>query len=337
VPATLSEVIFLDIACKIIGALQSATQQLAYHQILPTEILNMTKCIWALLIVFNLFFPIARADLAKGLSAYELEDFKAAYAALLPEAKAGNVEAQTRLAVMYYKGQGVSQNSATSVAWTKKAADQGDANSLFILSLHYRAGEGVSKDTKRAFELTEKAANLGHAPALNDMGSYYALGTDGIVKKDMKKALDFYTKAANAGYPHTQALLGNIYEEGTDVPADLPLAAQWNSKAAQNGHLEAMFNLAGMYKDGTGVKKSLVVASSLLTFLLYNRHPAGNNRESIDKQISPEGLALREPLLIKMAAPTKITMGLRNSGRPIIPGNLINAINEFLAAHPDAP
>jgi uncharacterized protein len=298
---------------------------------------NMTKLAATFFLFCSLLFNSAWANYAKGLTAYVREDYKTAYAEFLPEAKAGNVEAQARLAVMYFKGQGVPQNSATSVAWTQKAADQGDANSIFILSLHYRAGEGVAKDTKRAFELTEKAANLGHVPALNDMGAYYSLGTDDVVKKDMEKALVFYTKAANAGYAHSQALLGNLYEEGTDVPANLTLAAQWNSKAAQNGHLGAMFNLAGMYKEGIGVKKSLVVASALYTFLLYNRNPAGNQRESVDAQISSSALTLREPLLIQMAAPTKITMGLRMSGRPVIPGNLINAISEFLLANPDAP
>ncbi len=102
-------------------------------------------------------------------------------AAQLPEdlrerAEGGEVSAQAELGRRYYVGEGVRQDDAEAVRWTRLAAEQGHAPAQYSLGLlHYR-GRGVAGDDRAAARWYRAAAEQGHAPAQAALSSLYAYG-----------------------------------------------------------------------------------------------------------------------------------------------------------------
>lgn len=79
-------------------------------------------------------------------------------AQLQKQADSGDAEAQYKLGVMYYKGEGVPKDAVKAVEWFQKAAAQGNAyaqNNLFWI---YAFGEGVPENSKKFQEWLQKAS-----------------------------------------------------------------------------------------------------------------------------------------------------------------------------------
>jgi TPR repeat protein len=73
------------------------------------------------------FLSTAYAGFDEGLAAYKLGDFKTTVRELLPLAEQGDARAQSGLAMMYDKGQGVVQDYKEAYAWSSVAAANGSA------------------------------------------------------------------------------------------------------------------------------------------------------------------------------------------------------------------
>ena len=102
-------------------------------------------------------------------------------AAQLPEdlrerAERGNVSAQAELGRRYYVGEGVPQDDAEAVRWTRLAAEQGHAPAQYSLGLLYFRGRGVAGDDAAAAHWYRAAAEQGHPPAQAALSSLYAYG-----------------------------------------------------------------------------------------------------------------------------------------------------------------
>lgn len=69
--------------------------------------------------------PEDRRCLAAGVAALESEDYTQAFQTLLPQAEAGNAEAQANVGLLYFLGFGVNQNLEEAAHWLKKAAANG--------------------------------------------------------------------------------------------------------------------------------------------------------------------------------------------------------------------
>ena len=67
-----------------------------------------------------------------------------------PLAEQGQAEAQFYLGLIYYMGQGISEDYAEAFKWFRKAADQGLAQAQNNLGIMYETGQGVPKDYKEA-------------------------------------------------------------------------------------------------------------------------------------------------------------------------------------------
>jgi|TARA_B100001971_G_C18092570_1_gene484314 TPR repeat protein len=80
-------------------------------------------------------------------------------------AEQGDVKAQYNLGLMYFIGQGVSQDYKESVKWYRLSAEQGDAEAQFNLGLMYSEGQGVPQDDKEAVKWYRLAAEQGDADA----------------------------------------------------------------------------------------------------------------------------------------------------------------------------
>jgi uncharacterized protein len=216
-------------------------------------------------------------------------DYDTAYIEFKPLAERGDAFSQYMLALMHMHGKGTQQNSLLALQWFGKSADQGFADSLFNLGVMYTQAVGVSKD--------------------------------------YPKGLEFLKKAAERGSAEAQLNLGIIYDSGENVPQDFREAASWYQKAAEKGMVPAQFNLGSLYEAGQGVKRNEVVALALYTIASYNAFPpAADKVIALRSKLPASEIARGQELVIEMVKPTRLTLSLQMSGRPVVPGNLTNAL-----------
>ena len=74
-------------------------------------------------------------------------------------------DAQDSLALMYYTGNGVVQDTELAIEWAEKAAEQGNDNSMLLLGDIYMEGVGMEQDIAKAKEWYEKAKAAGNDEA----------------------------------------------------------------------------------------------------------------------------------------------------------------------------
>ena len=103
----------------------------------------------------------AVAGIDEGVTAYERGDYATALREFRSLAEQGEVNAQSILGLMYYYGQGVTQDFAEAVKWYRKAAEQGFAKAQYNLGLMYYHGLSVSQDFAEAVKWYRKAAEQG--------------------------------------------------------------------------------------------------------------------------------------------------------------------------------
>jgi len=80
-------------------------------------------------------------------------------------AEQGDASAQSKLGVMYRKGEGIICDYAEALKWLRKAAQQGDVQAQVNLSGMYHEGEGVPPNYAEALKWLRKAADQGNAAA----------------------------------------------------------------------------------------------------------------------------------------------------------------------------
>ncbi len=88
-------------------------------------------------------------------------NYKKAFKWRLAAAENGNVTAQSDIAYMYSKGEGIRRSWRKSVYWDKKAARAGNGISQHNLSIAYAKGRGVKRNYVEALYWAEKAASQG--------------------------------------------------------------------------------------------------------------------------------------------------------------------------------
>lgn len=93
----------------------------------------------------------AGADFEDGLVAARKGAFEQALEEFLPLAKRGHSEAQYVLGQMYYFGQGVPQNFATSVQWFTRSAEGGWAAAQHDLAVMLQQGQGAKENLTQAY------------------------------------------------------------------------------------------------------------------------------------------------------------------------------------------
>jgi len=76
---------------------------------------------------------------------------------------------------MYLFGLGVLKNYDKAMYWSKKAADQGDANGDFYLGTIYADGLGVPRNYRKALYWFKKSAEKGNARGEYGLGWMYYL------------------------------------------------------------------------------------------------------------------------------------------------------------------
>ena len=77
--------------------------------------------------------------------------FAESIADLRKRAEAGHAEAQFKLGLSYYSGEGVPKDEKEAVKWHRKAATQGFAEAQRRLGYQYHFGKGATKDLVKAY------------------------------------------------------------------------------------------------------------------------------------------------------------------------------------------
>ncbi len=169
-------------------------------------------------------------------------------------AASGYGPALNQLGVAYEKGSGVAKDEAEAIRWYRKAVEKGNPHAMYSLGQRYLDGDGVAKDAAEGLRLIRRAAETGEAGAINYVGYVYANGRG--VTKDEAEGLRWYRKAAEKGNMHAQYNLGRRYIAGEGLTKDLSEGYRWVRRAAEQGHKEAMTHVGFALAHGNGVAKN---------------------------------------------------------------------------------
>lgn len=150
-------------------------------------------------------FPAAADSLTSGQQAYEAGRYGQALQLLTPLANQSNSQAQFRIGMMHYHGQGVAEDEKLAIYWLKKAAAQGHVEAMFQLGNAYLLGNQTAK----------------------------------LVPEPDREAALWYFQAASAGHAEAQYHLGLLFLAGKGVVDSRKEAVAWFRKAAAQGHVEA--------------------------------------------------------------------------------------------------
>ena len=150
-----------------------------------------------------------------GDKAYEADDFTTAIKEWQSIADK-NPATQFKLAMMYSRGKGVTQDPVEALKRVRKSADAGYSTAQALLGMMYENGdEGVAKDLAEATKWYRKAADQHNAEAQFHLGIAYFRGEG--VTTNRYEAVELIGKAANQGLVNAQLLLGEMYSEGIGV------------------------------------------------------------------------------------------------------------------------
>ena len=125
----------------------------------------MTRIPIAAALGFSLLFASGGAgftqDFLKGTSAYLKGEYATAFREFQPLAEQGDREAQGFLGMLYYSGDGVTQDYKEAARWYRLSAEQGWATGQANLGVLYGNGNGVIQDNVYAHMWFNIAASGG--------------------------------------------------------------------------------------------------------------------------------------------------------------------------------
>ncbi len=132
-----------------------------------------------------------------GVAAFEAGEFRAAYAAWLPLAQSGDIDAQRNVGLLYQTGRGVPLDLGVAFYWYRLSAEGGNAASANSVAMMYLAGDGLPSDYVAAAAWLSRAASIGYGPAQFNLGLLYERGIG--VEQDDQTALGWFVLAAESG------------------------------------------------------------------------------------------------------------------------------------------
>lgn len=225
-----------------------------------------------LVALLNLASP-AFAGLDEGEAALKRRDYATALQELGPLAEHGNIEAQTKIGLLYLLGKGVPQDCQKAFDLFHSAADRGSADAMDYLAGIYFSGCGpIARAYENGLEWAKRAADAGSAGGLASIGQAYENGWG--VQQDLVEAVKWYRKAAEQGHPKGQRYLGDMYMLGRGVFKNAAEAMRWYRKAAEHEDPLAQYSLAhDGYFSGEGLPKDVKEAFNWGLRSAKNGHP----------------------------------------------------------------
>ena len=209
----------------------------------------------------------------EGVREYRAGRFVEAAAGFRVAAEQGHAESQYLLGVMCEAGQGVGQDAGEAALWERRAAEQGHAYAQANVSFRcYAAGE-----FEEAFAWCQRAAYSKLAWAEYNLGLMYRKG-EGVGQSDAEAA-HWYRLAAVQGFAEAQLKLADLYSTGRGVGMSYAQAAAWYGRAAEQGNAEAQFQLGLLYGIGQGVEHDYVQSREWI------RRAAGQGHEPAGREL----------------------------------------------------
>lgn len=175
---------------------------------------------------------------------------------LLKSAQQGYAMAQTAMGELERERSG-SQKAEAAMSWYRKAAEQDEPMSLFIVG----ASLIESGQAEQALEKLERSAEKGFPMAQETLG---AILLDSDDADDQLRGFALLQKAAANAMDGAVFMLAECYATGKVVARDDAKAAKLYSEAAANGNVEAKIALAKLYQEGRGVNRNPERARRLL-------------------------------------------------------------------------
>ncbi len=110
----------------------------------------------------------------------------------------------------FVKAESLVQQGRTkeAIEWYRKAAKNGDGESMVRLAQAYGIGNGVDMDVTESFKWFKQAAQAGHPEGQYQLGLSYAQGYG--TSKDVNQAREWLSKAEKNGYPLAGDMLQNL-------------------------------------------------------------------------------------------------------------------------------
>ncbi len=172
----------------------------------------------------------------------------------------GSTRGMNNLGVMYYQGIGVKKDYAKALSLFRRSAAKNNANAQSNLGKMYKLGLAVTKDYSQALVLFRKAVKQKNIDAYFQLGTMYQLGLG--LKRDYTQAMNWFLKAAESGFPVAQVRLGWMQRLGLGAAKDYNTAIKWFRKSVQSNNSAGQYNLGYMYFYGYGVTKDQTQALS---------------------------------------------------------------------------
>jgi len=155
---------------------------------------------------------------------------RAAYAAWRRAADLGDQGAWYMLGWSHELGEGVRASWPRALACYRAAARLGHDMACHELASYY---ERIEKNPRRRIAWLRKAALRGVAESQCELAIHLING-DGV-RQDMAKAARLYRQSAEQGYGWAMQLLGRCYLEGDGVRRDRRAARRWFARAVEAG------------------------------------------------------------------------------------------------------
>ncbi|MCD4663638.1 MAG: sel1 repeat family protein, partial [Bacteroidales bacterium] len=174
-------------------------------------------------------------------------------------ANSGNSSAMDNLGMLYYLGNGVSEDFEKAYEWIYKAAINGDSRGLYHIGAFHYNEIVENHDYDIAYECFELSASKGNNFGKFFLGLMYVDGIGGATK-DCNKASNLFKEAVKGSSPYLLYLYGRIYEEGYCVNQDFKQAFYWIQLSAQEDYALSQNKLGYMYENGDGVNRNILKA-----------------------------------------------------------------------------
>jgi Sel1 repeat len=172
-------------------------------------------------------------ELTDALIRYAVHDYPRAIEMLTPLAERGSAVAQTKLGLIYARGEGVPLDEIAAFGWLTRAAEQRQSEAQFELAVMHRDGVGTPVNGKLAVYWFERAAEMGTPHAFSALGEMY-LGHQDIAR-DYAAALSWFLRGAKLDDAESLYNIGLRYALGQGVEQDEIEAYKWFDLAADAG------------------------------------------------------------------------------------------------------
>ena len=190
----------------------------------------------------------SNSDYQRAVAEYNVGRFPEAAASFSQAADQGHAESQYILSTMYDAGKGVPQDDAQAARWERTAAEQGHVYAQANLSFRCYS----ASDFAGAFEWCQRAADGELAWAQYNLGLMYQKG-EGVAPSEAEAA-HWYRLAASQALADAQQRLADLYYLGQSIPRNYSQAAHWYRRAAEQGSARAQFQLGHLYDVGLGIE-----------------------------------------------------------------------------------